>query len=313
MGLLSLPVAGWFIAVTAPPIAVPMPVAAEVAAPATAPATALPAAFAPDIIAAKPDTEQRMTVAVMVGDKGPFRFLVDTGAQNTVLADNIAARLGLAQGEPRQISGVAGVLSVATVALRDVHIGRRSFDQRYVPVLRAATLGADGILGIDGLQGQQVLIDFRQNQLTITDAAAPSRDPGYEIVVTAQRRSGQLIVTHASIDGVDTDVVIDTGAEVSIGNRALQKALAQHAPPEPTRLRSVTGQEIAAEMSPAATLSIGRLRMAGLRIAYVDAPAFAALRLSRRPALLLGMRELRTTNRIQIDFLHRKVLFGVGS
>ena len=53
--------------------------------------------------------------------------------------------------------------------------------------------------------------------------------------------------------------------------------------------------------------------MAGLRIAYVDAPAFAAQRLSRRPALLLGMRELRTTNRIQIDFLHRKVLFGVGS
>ena len=202
---------------------------------------------------------------------------------------------------------------MATVALRDVHIGRRTFDQRYVPVLRADTLGADGILGIDGLQGQQVLIDFRQNQLTITDAAAPSRDPAYEIVVTAQRRSGQLIVTHASIDGVDTAVVIDTGAEVSIGNRALQRALAQHAPPEPARLRSVTGQEITAEMSPAATLSIGRLRMAGLRIAYVDAPAFAALRLSRRPALLLGMRELRTTNRIQIDFLHRKVMFGVGS
>ena len=54
MGLLSLPVAGWFIAVTAPPIAVPMPVAAEVAAPATAPATALPAAFATAHVGGRP-------------------------------------------------------------------------------------------------------------------------------------------------------------------------------------------------------------------------------------------------------------------
>ena len=300
MGLLSLPLVTWLIAAGVP-----------VAAPHPPPP---PPVSIADTISAKPDPEQRMTVAVLIGDKGPFRFLVDTGAQNTVLADNIAAQLGLLPGEPRQVSGVAGVLSVRTVALRDVRIGRRSFDQRYVPVLLAANINADGILGIDALQGTRVLIDFRRNQMTIADASAaePVRDTGYEIVVTAQRKRGQLIVTRASIDGVDTAVVIDTGAEVSIGNLALQNALAQRQNGASSQLRSVTGQEITAEMSDAATLNIGHMRIAGLRIAYAAAPAFAALGLARRPALLLGMRELRTTSRIEIDFARRKVSFDVA-
>ena len=257
-----------------------------------------------------------MTVAVGIGDKGPFRFLVDTGAQNTVLADKIASQLGLAMGDPRRLSGVAGLLSVATVALRDVRIGRRSFDQHNAPVLSAANIDADGILGIDALQGTSVLIDFRHNVMTISDSdadtAVPSADPANEIIVTARRRSGQLIVTHARIDGIDTAVVIDTGSEVSIGNRALQNALAKRQPTEPSQLQSVTGQVITAEISGGHSLIIGKLQMTGLVIAYVDAPAFAALRLDRHPALLLGMRELRTTAHVEIDFARRKVLFGVG-
>ncbi|MFX9093446.1 hypothetical protein ABTN25_20120, partial [Acinetobacter baumannii] len=82
-------------------------------------------------------------------------------------------------------------------------------------------LGADGIIGLDSLQGQRVLLDFRAGRMAIGEVADLGGTRGFEIVVQARRRSGQLIMTDAIIDGVKTDIIIDTGSDTSIGNRAL--------------------------------------------------------------------------------------------
>ena len=39
------------------------------------------------------DATRRMSVKVMIGDKGPYSFLVDTGAERTVIARELAERL----------------------------------------------------------------------------------------------------------------------------------------------------------------------------------------------------------------------------
>ena len=49
-----------------------------------------------DVIALGRDLHDRMTVPVKVVEQGPFEFLIDTGAQNTVLSKSLAARLSLA-------------------------------------------------------------------------------------------------------------------------------------------------------------------------------------------------------------------------
>jgi hypothetical protein len=46
-------------------------------------------------------------------------------------------------------------------------------------------------------------------------------------------------------------------------------------------------------------------------IAYAGSPAFTALGLDKKPALLLGMRDLRSLDRVAIDFSTRKILFDV--
>ena len=46
-------------------------------------------------------------------------------------------------------------------------------------------------------------------------------------------------------------------------------------------------------------------------IAYADGPAFAALGLHKKPALILGMRDLRLFDRVAIDFESRTVLFDL--
>jgi hypothetical protein len=46
-------------------------------------------------------------------------------------------------------------------------------------------------------------------------------------------------------------------------------------------------------------------------IAYTDAPPFRALGLDQRPALFLGMRDLRALDRLAIDFSTRRIYFDL--
>ena len=272
---------------------------------------ATPASGPSETIATKTDSYNRMTVPVTVRDTGPFRFMVDTGAQRTVLTDMVASRLGVASTEQAQVTGVAGTRRVDVVNVDRLKLGRRSWTGKQLPVLLANDVGADGIIGLDGLQGQRVLIDFRRGEVTLIDRTA--KDPaaeGFEIVVEARRHNGELVMTNALIDGVKVDVVIDTGSDVSVGNRALQKALGNRVEGR-TELQSVTGQSITAEIATARQFSIDGFKVTGMPIAFTDSPSFSLLGLDRRPALLLGMPTLRLFNRIAIDFVARRVMFDM--
>ena len=143
------------------------------------------------------------------------------------------------------------------------------------------------------------------------DQHAEASDGGdsADIVVTARRRSGQLIMTEATIDGVQTDVMIDTGSDTSIGNRALQRALNKRQGEQQAELIAVTGQTITADVGHARVMRIGGMNIENLTFAFADAPAFAHLRLNRRPAILLGMRDLSAFQKVGIDFARRKVMF----
>lgn len=106
-------------------------------------------------------------------------------------------------------------------------------------------------------------------------------------------------------------MLIDTGATTSIGNRTLQRALNHRSPSQQLILVSVTGHEIVADVGMPKRLTIGTVGITNLFVAYADSPAFAALDLANRPALMLGMRELRLFKRVAIDFGSRKVLFDL--
>ena len=272
---------------------------------ATQPATTV------DVLSIRTDQHDRMTVPVHIADKGPFRFLIDTGAQNTVLSIALASQLSLRPSKKANLIGIAGTQEVDTVMIDQIDLGQRSFYSLLAPLLSGDDIGAQGILGLDSLQGQRVQIDFRQNLIAVDDAKALGGNKGYEIVVTARRRSGQLIMTDAVVDGIKVNVVIDTGAEYSIGNRALQTALAKKHGGGTMVLRSVTGQEITADLGYADVLKIQDMNFGNVVIAYADAPPFEKLGLAAKPALFLGMRDMRALDRIAIDFSTRRIYFDL--
>jgi predicted aspartyl protease len=293
------------------PILAAAPLAVMTALPVTAGQNAASQASDVEIIKAERDRHERLTVPVRIGRNGPYDFLIDTGAERTVLARGLAERLGLVPNGRATMVGVAGSLAVDLVDVAEVSLGKRSFYDLSAPLLEGSHIGADGIIGLDGLQNQRVLIDFRKNLIAVADAQDLGGNVGYEIIVRARRRGDQLIMTNAIVDGIKTDVVIDTGAQNTIGNRALQRQLEKRRLSEKTELLSVTGQQITAEVGYARRIRIGELDIRDMPMAFADAPPFKSLNLHEKPAMLLGMSQLRAFQRVAIDFQSKKVLFDL--
>lgn len=265
---------------------------------------------ASDTIQTQTDLSDRMTIDVAVQGGGPYRFLIDTGSQRTVVSTALAETLKLPSGPTVRVVSIAGEDRVATARVDTIDIGERSFYDLTVPLLKDQHIGADGILGTDSLQHQRVVLDFTRNTIQIGDPQELGGRSGYEIIVRAKQRSGRLIMTNALVDGIRTDVVIDTGASSTIGNRALQRAMRERSQGNGT-LTSVTGQTLAVQFQLARKLKVDTLEVSNVAIAFADAPAFAELGLKDRPAIFLGMRELRAFKRVAIDFTTRKILFDL--
>lgn len=269
------------------------------------------ASGATEIVIATPDKRDRLTIPVRIGARGPYRFLVDTGAERTVVSRRIAAELALPVKGHALVLGVAGSRTVDLVEVESLSFGRSHLFGIIAPLLDSANMGADGIVGLDSLQDRRILFDFEKD-LLVVDAGRHSReDRGFEIVVRARRRSGQLILTEGQVDGVRTHVVIDTGSEGSIANGALQRRLSRRPIVATTALQSVTGQLLTADVAMVGMMKLGQLSLGNFPLAFAESPTFKALRLDKRPALLLGMNELRAFRRVAIDFESRKVLFDM--
>jgi predicted aspartyl protease len=254
----------------------------------------------------------RVTVPVTIKGEGPFRFMVDTGAQATVISIVLADRLGLTERSPAILVGMASREQIETTEVPDFQLGSRRYHIRTAPLVEAANIGgADGILGVDSLQNQRVLIDFDKNQIFVADAEELGGNSGYEIVVKARRRLGQLIIANAEVDGIDTAVIVDTGAQSSVGNMALFERLRRSRDLGESRMTDINGVHLMGDVREGRTLELGRMELRDFPILFADSPSFHALGLGDQPALILGMSELRAFRRVAIDFEKRRVLFDL--
>ena len=258
------------------------------------------------------DRHKRMTVPVTIAGEGPYRFLIDTGAQATVVTHQLVEDLALRRSGTATLVAMGSSRQVETVELDDLEFANRSVSGLISPLLHTSNIGADGILGLDSLQDTRVLIDFRERRMAIADAEYEESNSGYEIIVRTRKKLGQMIITDARIDGVRAAVVIDTGAQNSIANPVLLRKLRARERHEIVSI-DVLGTQLTSRATFLRSLQIGRAEMTNVQIGFADSPIFAALGLSRRPALVLGMNNLRVFDRVAIDFSTKRILFDMPS
>jgi len=270
-----------------------------------------PAVPCPDQVAFNSDAYDRMTVTVQVGGTGPYRFLVDTGADRSAVSSRLVESLGLEVKGGAVLHSAAGVADVDIVRVPRIELASRSIEGLDAPVLQAHNIGADGILGVDTLRAQRIVIDFKNDQIYLTPS--PKREPrlsANEIVITGRLKSGHLILTDAEVDGEPVTVVVDTGAEVSIGNPALRDLLMRHrklGQAYPVQLTAVTGQVLAGTMHMADEIDLDGARVSHVGIMFADAETFRAIGRAHKPTLLLGMNALRGFEEVAIDLDSKKL------
>lgn len=261
------------------------------------------------------DAATRMTVPVTIGSAGPYQFIIDTGAERTVISRELATTLGLAPGREVRLTAMTGTSNVDTVVIPSLSVSSIASKPIEAPALLTANLGAPGMLGIDTLSGHSLSIDFETNRMTLQPSAKRGHNDiqGNDIVVQAKSAYGQLIVTQAYYRSRRISVVIDTGAQVSMGNSALRARMRHELKkvPEQIRLTSVTGQTMSADYTQIERLDIGGVGFNHLPIAFADVAPFRKFGLTNQPALMLGMDALRLFRRVDVDFANREVRFSL--
>jgi predicted aspartyl protease len=260
-------------------------------------------------------SRSRLFVDVGINDSGPYRFLVDSGADRSVVGAALAASLGLPSAGMAMLQSMAGRSQVQTVEVASLSLGPSTTRNLRLPALPEAWIGAQGLIGIDALGTQRILLDYERRQVTVQSSSiAPPRTAAgdEEIVVTARRRKGQLILTQVRAAGQSLYAVVDSGSEVTLGNMALAQRLfskQQITDPKKITLLSVTGEPLIADLGILPELRVGSLILRGLPIAFADAGPFALFGLANTPALLLGSDVLQVFRRVGLDFGNRRVRF----
>lgn len=276
-------------------------------------------------LATAADGVGRITVEVRVEGQGPFAFLVDTGANRTVVSDDIAARLGLQDGGDASIHGIAGVEVARTVRVQEMTMGQVSSRGLRCPVLSRGRLGADGLLGVDVLRGRHVMFDFEGRQVRMRRSGAVSERAGTEsrtaapgptalsvVVAPARFRSGQLTIVNATLGGRAITCFLDTGSDSTVGNLALRRlvvAMTPRAVSTYVQLFSVTGQTAMGEVLPLPSLTLGGLRLDRLQAVFADLHVFDLWNMRDRPTLLIGIDILRHFDGVAVDYGRREVEF----
>jgi predicted aspartyl protease len=263
------------------------------------------------------DRWARMTVPVTIGDSGPYDFVVDTGAERTAIAQELARDLRLGLGQRARLHSMTEVSQIQTVLIPALEVGGRSVRGIHAPALQRRYIGAEGILGVDSLQSQRVSFDFVRQQMTVTNSHRREESwPADTIVVTARNRFGHLVLVDASVDGQKVWVILDTGAQTTVANNVLRRRLEAKGrlrTTTPIMLQSVTGGQMLADQTVVKRIRLGGIDINDMPVAFADVHPFSKLGLSDRPALLLGMDALRLFERVSVDFPNRRVRMLGGS
>lgn len=283
-------------------------------------------------LAARRDADDHLTVAVMLNGQGPFNFVVDTGAERSVVSDEVAARLNLVRGGNVTIEGIAKAMTVATIRAETVAFGPFVRRNVVMPILPRSTLAADGYLGLDVIDGTRVTFDFKNRQLHVEQPKAiytphvndfniqqPSgiQAPDQpETWVQARGKAGRLQIVDCLVGHVPAVAFVDTGAELSVGNPALLAALRTYRKGVPVLgsivLTGVTGGELAGQVVAVPRITLQALNFTDSLLAIADAPDFTTWGLHDRPAVLIGMNYLRQFASVAVDYRAKEIRFELS-
>ncbi|MEQ8405189.1 MAG: aspartyl protease family protein [Oceanicaulis sp.] len=232
----------------------------------------------------------RLSVDVKIEGRGPWPFIVDTGASHTAIAEPLAVEFGFTPG------GDLSEVQTLTEQIRSERVTLEQVSAAGVTVgfLEAVVVAAPsdlelrifGLLGADVFAGRIVRLDGANARL---DTNAPR--PAFEDARLHEQRNVPVARATLSRLSDSVPVMIDTGSARTIVNTALQRRLRAASPGLRYSVGSATrlAREEDAEAVRLRGLRAGGLCARNIVAVAADVDVFRALGWANRPAMIMGM------------------------
>jgi predicted aspartyl protease len=244
-------------------------------------------------------------------------FLVDTGAERTILTAAAAKRLRIDSHYeyPRRMQSLHGAVSSGDARLRTVELGGMRLDDFRILVAQVtlpslAGRSIDGLLGADFLSDYEVDLDLPRNRLTLYQKpscamTAPPWAQGFTRIAVNRSLHDRLFFP-VSLDGRRLAALFDTGAQLtaldaeSAAKLGIGAAVLARDPV--AKLRGVASEVVVSRAH-----RFGRLEIGG---ESVRDPTIVVTRLGLQDAdLMLGADFLRN-RRIWLSYAWHQIFLG---
>ena len=254
----------------------------------------------------------RVWVPVHVDGKGPFRLVLDTGAQRSAVTEEMAQRLGLPQDHSSSVMlhGVTGKAVVPTITVDNMQVGDLYLQPASMPVVADVFGGAEGLLGTEGLQDHLIFIDFRRDYIRISRSPNLRAPLGFASLRFLPDRH-DLLMVRAMVGNLPVRAIIDTGAQGTVGNLALQEALRRRASRgrgnSDDRVQGATGEWQSGTGVRLSSIQLGDLTVRDAYVMFADLHIFNRWDLNSEPTLLIGMDIIGLVEQLVIDYRRQEL------
>jgi predicted aspartyl protease len=162
---------------------------------------------------------------VFVDGRGPYSFVLDTGATSTVLSNELADALALPLAEKQDGRGAAGKMTLMKSQLPSLTLGHETLENLPVSVTDLTFLGramgaqVDGALGHSFLKHFAMTLDYATNALMLKRpvGSTPRALDAREITFRWANEEDPLVVVPAFVnDKGPYDFALDTGASSTV-------------------------------------------------------------------------------------------------
>src|SRR5207248_3026299 len=160
----------------------------------------------------------RIWAPVLIDGKGPYRLVLDTGANRSAITAHTAQLMGvLPSGDGSTVvTGFTGSARVPTIHVDHMEVGELLLGPTVLPILSDVFGGAQGVLGIEGLTGMRVYADFGRDRLVIARSHGERAGRDFTVVPLRLIRGG-LLVADVHVGSVRAKAIVDTGAQGTSG------------------------------------------------------------------------------------------------
>ena len=254
------------------------------------------------------DVFGRPTAKVMLNGKGPFEFLVDTGANITVLSSRRASEIGAVFTGVATVNGTTGSAEMPIAIVDRLATGVVNASNLRIAVIPDASLPKqDGILGADIFVGRRLAFEMQHKRVLVQTSQHNANFAQRTNALGNMRiRNGRLAEIDGRIGKIGVRMMLDTGADNCIINQSLETALEKRFPRLPrvghATVVGVTGQVLSGTYFGLPDIRFGGVTLKDAGGIAADAPIFDLWGLTVAPAMIVGINVLSRLAGFSIDY-----------